>query len=231
MKLNRDQIGYLYTPIDVPYAYKGRCFYCGEISNTQDHVPPVSRYHDYMSLYNTHRPLTVPACSECNNLLSDSLQKDIFDRADECKIKLSIKLNRIIRYSQVWDEDGLEYAQFTGRFEIFAKGVSHLAEIAQQRMDWKPWCVSFDGIEIEKSENSPIKIDGKNFKSLDHVLEYAKKIYKIPPKYLEAMIEILGIRRAEYAIKICSSNPVKNQHQMKAVLDDVKEVEEQRNTI
>lgn len=216
----------LYKRIDVPWEFKNTCFYCGEISYCEDHVPPTSRYHDFMCLYDCHPPILVPACNQCNRILGNSLQKDIYERFDECKELLLKKLDKYLMYGNIWDKDEIEFAELTGDLGKFSGAVQKQAEIAKSRLEWEHWNVSVEGIDLEKSENGyKIKMDGKEFKRLDHVLEYARRVHKVPATYLEKVLNIVGFVKADYALSVCRTRRVKSEAEMNKVLEDVLEVE------
>lgn len=81
------------------------CVYCGLPADTRDHVPPISRVSDYESLgLNVEIYIKVPACSECNTLLGDSIQNSFMERAEELKNKLSRKFSRQLANID-WEED------------------------------------------------------------------------------------------------------------------------------
>lgn len=212
----------IYTKIDVPYEMRHSCFYCGEYEYDLDHVPPTSRYHDFIGIYDSHQPILVPSCKECNGMLSNSLQKDIYERFDECKKKLTRKLSKYLRYELIWYDEELEYADFTGEFEKFSKAVPKEIEKAKQRLSWDHWPVSIDGIEIENVQMSyNFKLDGKEFRTLDHLLEYVKRVHKVPVKYFEKVLLIVGYAKVDYALRICQTQKVTTEAQMNRVLEDL----------
>lgn len=216
----------MYKRIDVPWDCKHICFYCGENAQADDHVPPTSRYHDFMCLYDSHPPLLVPACNQCNRVLGNSLQRDLYERFDECKDLLLKKLDKYLMYGNIWDKSSLAYARFTGDLGKFSKAVVKQAEIAKDRLEWEHWNLSIEGIDLDRSnEVYKIKMDGKEFKSLDHVLEYARRVHKIPPTYLEKVINIVGYVKADHALAVCRAKKVKSEAEMNKVLEDLIESE------
>lgn len=212
----------IYQKIDVPYNMRYTCFYCGEFECDLDHVPPTSRYHDFIGIYDSHMPLLVPSCKECNSLLGNTLQKDIYDRFEECKKKLTKKLSRYLRYELLWDEDELEYAGFTGEFSKFSEAVLKEVRKAKDRLTWEHWPVSIEGVEIENTHfNYYLKLDGKEFKTLDHLLEYVKRVHKVPVKYFEKVLLVVGYAKADYALRVCQTKKVTTEVQMNKVLSDL----------
>lgn len=216
----------VYKKIDVPWEFRNICFYCGEFSQHDDHVPPTSRYHDFMAMYDCHPPLLIPACKQCNSLLGDSLQRDIYERFEECKLRLLKKLDKYLMYGNIWDEDSLDYARFTGDLGKFSKAIVKHAQIAKSRLEWEHWPVSIDGNILEKSEEGyMIKMDGKEFKRLDHAIEYVKRVYKIPALYFEKVINVVGYVKADLALAVCRTRKVKSEAEMNKVLEDLIESE------
>ena len=217
---------YCYKLVDIPSDMLFTCYYCGEPASDKDHVPPVSRFHDYYALYDRHEPLLIPSCSECNSLLSDSLQPDIYKRAITCKIKLTQKLGKYVRYGEIWDEDSVEYAAFTGDMLKFAESALKMKRIVERRLKWEGWPLSLEGVEleIEKDEEAEVKIGNRKFATLDHLYHHARKVDKIPTKYLEAVIGIVGKSKVEYAYNFCRTNKVKSEKEMNRRLKELQEL-------
>lgn len=70
-----------------------------------------------------------------------------------------------------------------------------------------------------------IKMDNKEFKSLDHVLEYGRRVYKIPVRYLEKVLGVVGSAKADYALSVCRTKIVKTEAEMNSILEDLSESE------
>lgn len=159
-------------------------------------------------------------------MLGSSLQPDIYERFNECKKLLTKSLGKYVRYGEIWDEDSVEGAQFSGNFETFVESAKRMAVISQDRIDYQHWGVSVNGTAIEKSSHwDELFLEGKTFASLDHLLEYIKKVHKIQPRYYEAVLQVVGISQLQYAFNICRSNPVKSEKDVQKIL---RELEEER---
>lgn len=220
---SRSQWGGIYKQIDVPADLLFCCFYCGCVATELDHVPPLSRYHDYKSIYDRHRPLLVPSCCECNGLLGNSLQGDLNERFILCKKRLTKKWAKVIKYGEIWDEDAAEYADFSGNFESFVQQAQRMAVESKKRLDWMHWPVSVEGDLLEINEIEYIMINDKQFLSLDHIIDHARKVDKIPIKYLDSVLDIVGVKNIQFAYNLCKSKPVKNQNQLKEILLELSE--------
>lgn len=221
-----------YRKIDVPFNKRMECFYCGCIPNDWDHVPPVTRYHDYIAIYDKHPPLKVPCCSECNGLLHNTLQPDLYQRFAELKVKLTKKIGKYVRMGNLWTPEDIEYGEYTGNLFKSLAAIENMAKICQERLAYDHWNISLGGENIERVEDwMELKVNGKKFSSMNHVFEHINKVHKIPVKYFEAVINIVGIKNLDYAFNLCKAVPVKSEARMKEVLieleDDWKEQNQQ----
>lgn len=85
------------------------CYYCGLPADVIDHVIPkiVLKSHDAVGHdIRKNRTLTVPACRECNSLLSASVQKTLQERKRELKIRLKRKYKKLLIMPE-WNEEEL----------------------------------------------------------------------------------------------------------------------------
>jgi hypothetical protein len=84
------------------------CVYCGDPACSKDHVPPISRVDDYLSLGLRREVfIKVPSCLSCNKMLGDSLQDNFLDRVEVLKGKMFVKWCKMIGWVE-WDDDELE---------------------------------------------------------------------------------------------------------------------------
>jgi hypothetical protein len=145
-------------------------------------------------------------------MLLNSLQPDIYARFEYQKKKLTQKLGKFIRMGELWDDESLEYAQFEGRLKTSLEAANRMGKICQERIDWMHWPISVDGSIIEPQEESEgFRINGKTFLTIDHILSHASKVDKIPKKYLEAVIDLVGKSRVEFAYNLCKTNKIKSE--------------------
>ena len=213
-----------YVKIDVPYDKRMDCFYCGSIASQEDHVPPVTRISDYKALWDKHIPLLVPSCAECNSLLDDSIQPDLYQRFDYAKVLLTKKIGKYIRMGELWTEEDIEYADFSGELSKSMEAIPRMAKISKERLDYMHWPISIGGETLERcTECAELKMDGKVFTNMDYAFEYARKVHAIPPKYLEHVVDIVGMKRLDYAFNLCKTVKVKSDSEMKAVLLELKD--------
>jgi 5-methylcytosine-specific restriction endonuclease McrA len=93
------------------YTHKGQvgdpCTYCGVVSDTMDHVPPIhytARMADLGEEVGNLR--LVPACRDCNLCLGGSLFLTIESRRAHIKRRLRARYKKVLRIPG-WDEDDL----------------------------------------------------------------------------------------------------------------------------
>ncbi len=152
------------------------------------------------------------------------MQEDIYARFEFLKKKLTRKFGYFLAMGELWTEEDVEYGEFTGSLKISMEAIPSMAKSCKARIEFKHWPVTIDGNIIEKRDDVlTFKINGKTFTSLDYVFEHARKVDKIAAKYLQSVIDLVGLKRLEYAYNICRANPIKSENMMKKVLKDVQE--------
>jgi 5-methylcytosine-specific restriction endonuclease McrA len=117
------------------------CYYCGEIANTVDHVIPKSLLDKINSLEDeevaqelkSKRKLTVPACKECNCVLSNSFQRSLQERKTHLKKRLRRRYKKLLEMPN-WAEDELKEIGPNLRHYILA-GISKKESI-ERRLRW-----------------------------------------------------------------------------------------------
>lgn len=110
------------------------CIYCGEPSDTWDHIPPLVTIEgatpealDGMEL------VKLPACAECNGVLGDRLFLSIPDR--KAHIAEFIK-RRYVKYLNMpgWDDD--ELAELSRELARYVRASHKTAQMAKRRLSF-----------------------------------------------------------------------------------------------
>lgn len=118
-----------------------RCYYCGELADTVDHVVPQSYIKKLQALGDeelkrkimARRRTTVPCCHECNCLLGATIQKTLGDRKLHLKNRLKRRYKKILGIPK-WSERELEELGPALRQHVRA-GVGH-QEVIERRLQW-----------------------------------------------------------------------------------------------
>ena len=122
------------------YTLKGQvgdpCTYCGECSDTMDHIPPVhylARVRDLEAEVENCR--MVPACKDCNSTLGGLLILNVADRRKHVKTRIRDRFKKFLRMPE-WDEDDLR-----GMSEALVREIAAYLVVkaqAERRLRWKP---------------------------------------------------------------------------------------------
>lgn len=125
-----------FTAEDYSYRRMGRvgdpCVYCGQCSNSLDHIPPLSAYSRMDMQDKDHcNPVTVPACVECNSILNAHPALTITERRSIVKNKLRKKYRKFLKMPR-WDES--ELSEMDERMADDIRRASYFAEHIKQRL-------------------------------------------------------------------------------------------------
>ena len=134
------------VPISGPssdYSFSGPllepCYYCGLPASSIDHVIPRSLLEDLQDIPDAMREitagrrLTVPACRECNCMLSDNYDETLADRKARLKERLRRKYRSILVVPD-WNDDELEQVSEALQSHIRA-GIAH-RNLIRRRLAW-----------------------------------------------------------------------------------------------
>ena len=124
---------------DPLYTSRGRCgdpcTYCGQVSDTMDHVPPLNQVAALSSADADYdgRFLKVPACHECNSILGTYPKLTIRERRDHVRKHLRKKYRRFLAIPN-WDED--ELAELSPSFAQEVRASVSFANHVRTRLRW-----------------------------------------------------------------------------------------------
>ena len=113
------------------------CTYCGEPSDTMDHVIPHSLSGNTIKSYN--KTLVVPCCHECNCALGNKGDLNghfsISTKADWLEDHYNVKYRDYVYGDKGdWDEEDLE--DFSGNLLIAVTQDKEMRNIITDRMNW-----------------------------------------------------------------------------------------------
>lgn len=115
------------------YEKKGHigdpCTYCGEPSDTMDHIPPLCFADSRSDIGQSF--IVVPSCSECNTHLGGRLFLTITHRRKSVREYLRRKYAKALRMPE-WDDD--ELAELSAIWAQNFKAASNLAHIVRRRI-------------------------------------------------------------------------------------------------
>ena len=120
--------------IDQIYAIcdKERCFYCGKPRESLDHVVP----HSYLcngDTKRTYRTGVLPACKECNSVLSNSMFDTLEERFSYLENKMWFRYRKALESKVVWTDKELLELSSSLRSAVLTK--MECQKEAQERLD------------------------------------------------------------------------------------------------
>lgn len=112
------------------------CTYCGQISDTYDHIPPICMAGRGAScgVEDAGPFIKVPACLECNSTLGSSGLLSIEKRRAYIKGRLRKKYKHFLRIPN-WDED--ELGELSPEFARDVRASVKFANAVRMRLAWR----------------------------------------------------------------------------------------------
>lgn len=155
------------------------CFYCGGVKQCKDHFPPIS----YAYMFDSSQDhVLVNSCSECNSLLSDSVQYNIMDRKRFVQKKLRNKYLKQI--NSLWTDDELiDWKKKNGKSVLLksVKAYKREKDNIINRINYPGYEYDIDGSKSDWTQHClQIKVFGITYKTVDHAIEDICSGYKLP---------------------------------------------------
>lgn len=125
-----------YDPVYREIGARGDpCTYCGQVSDTMDHIPPIHMV-EQASLAGSDQEgpfIKVPACHECNSIIGSKRLLTIKARRNHVKDKLRAKYKHFLRIPN-WDED--ELAEVSPEFAKEIRASVKFGNHVRARLAW-----------------------------------------------------------------------------------------------
>jgi hypothetical protein len=189
------------TLVDIPFEQRHQCWFCGEPSELTFGFP-----HQYFQVFDcSHPPLSVPSCRECTSLARKAKQHSIWAVANNVKRFLTQKYRKDLAIGINWTKEELENSEFeTGNFIGFQKSAWFMYEVAKQRVNYRGWSLSLDGIELDISYvSTEFLFDGVTYSSVDIAIEHFIESYDLPASCFKKSVSIVGVEQFGKAVRFC----------------------------
>lgn len=95
---------------------RSSCHYCGEPATCEDHVIPHSLTHRQDTNRTGYGVDTLPACSECNTLLTNHIHDSLYERQERVYQCLTLRYSKEIK-GEAWTQEELDELGYTLRSE------------------------------------------------------------------------------------------------------------------
>ncbi len=164
-----------------PFEFRHRCWFCGEPSASHFTFPAVKAASShYAVLTCSHSPISVPSCHECKRIAHTAKVSSIWQVNTEVKNRLMTRYKKDLAIGIQWTQAELASSEFEhGNFAGFAKSAWFMFEVARDRLNFKPWPLVLNGVElVDEDEKFTFFFDGVDFPSINHAItHYAKAIF------------------------------------------------------
>jgi len=187
--------------VDIPFEQRHQCWFCGEPSELTFGFP-----HQYFQVFDcSHPPLSVPSCRECTSLARKAKQHSIWAVASNVKRFLTQKYRKDLAIGINWTKEELENSEFeTGNFIGFQKSAWFMYEVAKQRVNYRGWSLSLEGIELDVDEVfTEFLFDGITYSSVDIAIEHFIESYNLPASCFKKSVSIVGVEQFGKAVRFC----------------------------
>jgi len=189
--------------IEVPFQYRHCCWFCGEPAGKTFSFPNGSK----LLTRCCHEPLSVPCCRECYQGAQRSIKSSIWLIASDVKKFLIKKYKKHLSIGLNWTEEELNNSQFEGgNFESFQRSAWLMYEIAQTRVNFSPWAIIFNGINIEylrEDEVDTFEFDGVEYPSLEEAITHYVAAFNLSDEFFRQVLNKLGSEKFSVAIRLC----------------------------
>ncbi|MDN3716543.1 hypothetical protein [Vibrio breoganii] len=210
-----------YFKIDIPFNNRHQCWFCGEPSDEPLKYP---RRIDFES--NGHIPLQIPSCKECKQLVAKVSSASIFDLKLKVTHELLKKYAKVLGIGINWTKLELENENLSGSAFIgFSDSAWSMYELAKQRISYKGWKLTYDGIPINMIDESYFfESEGIRFLNVNSAIDYYCDAEGLERELLRALTDIKGEAHFKDVLRISRTNVDLSR---KEILEVIEEVEQQ----
>lgn len=177
-----------YEPLKAVHSSDfNRCIYCGCEASCSDYVPPISFIHDWRYGNREADFISVPACTECGDLLKKQNVGSLEMRKDILKDVLADKYEKAIRVFNHWSEE--EIKEMDTSFQRSLNGGLNLGKEAISRVRFAGFDYEVNGsiTRVAKPEKRVFKVFEHEFDSFKEALECACEVYQIKKSRLSQL--------------------------------------------
>ncbi len=209
----------LTSNIEIPFAKRHHCWFCGEPSSTLFQFP-----HQYYLVIDCQHPCVItPCCKECCQLAYSSEEDTIWAVHRSVKKTLMGKYQKDLAIGINWTKDELANSEFEGgNFAGFKKSAWLMYEIAKERINYQPWLLVIDGIElVEEYLGDSFHFDGMIYPSINEAISHYVYSFNLHEAYFKDVLASVGSERFSYAIRFCRLLVGASNAEKKAALRDL----------
>ena len=218
-----------YSYIDIPFNLRHTCWFCGEPSSNLVEFPKTAQAVAKIG----HSPIALPACNECARINYSKNLTSIWSVRDQIKHALIDKYAKHLGIGENWTEQELIDSDFSGStLGGFGRSAWKMYQIAKQRVDYKGWPLSVDGIPLEVyDETSGFEFDGTRYASINSCIDYFTKAAGVDKELLSQLVDIVSSDRFSYALRIAKLNKSVSNSKRSEIVEEVLQQESEQEEI
>ncbi|REL27445.1 hypothetical protein DXX93_13310 [Thalassotalea euphylliae] len=187
--------------VDIPFAYRHTCWFCGEPSDQFVTFP----HTRHIVLSCPHPQLTLPSCRECRPFAYQAKVNHVWAVRASVKKSLIHKYRKDLAIGLNWTQEELANAGFEGgNFESFQRSAWFMYEVARDRVNFQAWPLSQGGVDIDDDiEPITFEFDGVVYPSIDDAIKHYSGNFRFNRQILVKTLAILGTSQFAKAVRFC----------------------------
>lgn len=203
--------------IDIPFEHRHQCWFCGE--------PSAMSLHYEKQRHTPHPAMMLPTCKECFNIAKQHKLTSVWDCQMAVKDALMRLYEKHLAIGINWTKQELEDSEFEDKvFGGFKKSAWMMYEIARDRVNYRPWPLSLNGIPIDDvAYNDGFHFDGITYRSISQAIAFYAKQGVLDKRFLEDIVSIVGKQRFGFALRIAQINIAAVPELKRQVIDDLRQ--------
>jgi hypothetical protein len=205
--------------IEIPFAKRHHCWFCGEPSSALFQFP-----HQYYLVIDCQHPtVSTPCCKECRQLANLAEANCIWAVNRAVKKALIHKYKKDLAIGINWTQEELANSEFeSGNFAGFQKSAWLMYEIAKERVNYHPWTLVVNGLELaEEDLGENFIFDGMIYPSANEAISHYVYSFNLHEAYFKDVLACVGLERFSYAIRFCRLLVGANSVEKKAALKEL----------
>ncbi len=208
-----------YPRIEIPFNHRNVCWFCGEPSEQNINFPKKA----YEANSVNHKPICLPSCKECANIIQRSAFTSIYNYRDAIKQALVKKHQKVLSIGSNWTEQELLESELEGSaFEGFKRSAWPMFKMMQARINYMGWPVIINNDQlIEESDNEVFEFDGVNYANLDDAVTHVVKTFFLDEQLFTRVLSVLGKGKFSQAIRLCRLYPNLTSKQRESVFLEI----------
>jgi len=208
-----------YPIIEIPFNYRHTCWFCGEPDDRHINFPK----KEYEINIVTHKPICLPSCKECANIVQRTAFTSIYAYRNAIKQALVKKHQKILSIGSNWTQQELQESQLEGSaFEGFKRSAWPMFEMMQARINYAGWAIIINNDQvIEEKDHDSFEFDGVIYTCLDDAVTQAVSTFFLDEELFTRVLSVLGKGKFSQAIRLCRLYPKLNHQQRESVFIEI----------